>query len=301
MSKFEQISAHIWIMHAEHETDRPILAAIVGERRTLLMDAGNSPAHAGLFREALKRRGVKLPDLMVLTHWHWDHTFGMSAWGVPAIAHSGTVKTLRDLARYHWSDETMKTLVQQEMLSAATVKDMKEEYGVESERSIEIIEPDVQFEDRIRIDLGGISCEIQHVGGDHSEDSCYVYVREDKVLFLGDALGPSVYGGPRSYTSAGFLSLMDRLHEYEGVQIFVESHGVPVSRDAFLADIGEWEQLARLVALHGDDRERITEEMAVHLSVAELPETFAEAIGWFMVGVERGRTLGLRAAGGDGT
>lgn len=41
--KFQELSPHILIMHAEHDTDRPILAAVSGSRRTLLMDAGNSP------------------------------------------------------------------------------------------------------------------------------------------------------------------------------------------------------------------------------------------------------------------
>lgn len=297
MSKFEQISTHIWIMHAEHETDRPILAAIVGKRRTLLMDAGNSPAHAGLFREGLMEQGVRLPELMVLTHWHWDHTFGMSEWKIPSIAHVGTAAVLSDLAHLDWSDDTLKALVSQEVLSVATVKDIKEEYGAEAERSIKIIQPDVGFEDRITIDLGGVTCEVQHVGGDHSSDSCYVYVPEDNVLFLGDALGPSVYGGPRQYTSASFLKLMERMHGYEDAQIYVESHGVPSDRDAFLADIGEWEQLARLVELHQDDRERIVQDMAAYLSLAELPETFVQAIDWFMIGMKRDRSHQVEAAG----
>ncbi|WP_306299211.1 MBL fold metallo-hydrolase [Brevibacillus brevis] len=46
--------------------------------RDFLIDAGNSPAHAALFRKSLQRLGARLPDLLILTHWHWDHTFGMS-------------------------------------------------------------------------------------------------------------------------------------------------------------------------------------------------------------------------------
>jgi hypothetical protein len=35
MSRIEQMSEHIWIMPAVHETDRPKVAAIVGTKRKL--------------------------------------------------------------------------------------------------------------------------------------------------------------------------------------------------------------------------------------------------------------------------
>lgn len=177
------------------------------------MDSGNSPAHAAQFREELTRHGVRQPDLLVLTHWHWDHTFGMSEWGLPSIAHYETAAVLRKLTGLIWSDETLEQLIQEGLANDHTVKDLKNEYG--AERFIRVIEPDVRFTDRLIVDLGGTTCEIEHVGGDHSCDSCILYVKEDKALFLGDALGPAIYGGPRHYTSKSFLRLMDWVYQYE--------------------------------------------------------------------------------------
>jgi glyoxylase-like metal-dependent hydrolase (beta-lactamase superfamily II) len=42
------------------------------------------------------------------------------------------------------------------------------------------------FEDEVQIDLGGITCIIKHVGGDHADDSVVIYIKEEKILFLGD-------------------------------------------------------------------------------------------------------------------
>ena len=42
-------------------------------------DAGHSKAHTELFYELLKKENLSLPSITVLTHWHWDHTFGMHA------------------------------------------------------------------------------------------------------------------------------------------------------------------------------------------------------------------------------
>ncbi|MFC5468144.1 MBL fold metallo-hydrolase [Cohnella suwonensis] len=263
--------------------DRPILAAIVGSKRTLLMDAGNSPAHAMLFREGLAKQGVRPPDLLVLTHWHWDHSFGMSEWGIPSIAHTETAQALRKLKGLDGSDDTLESLVKKEIISDSSVAHIKLEYG--ADRRIQVIEPDIVFESRLSIDLGGVVCDIEHVGGDHAEDSCLLYVREDRTLFLGDALGPSVYGGPRSYTSANFLRLIRRMYEYDA-EIYVESHGEPVDKEAFRLDIRDWEHLARLVERFGSDREQIAREMAAYLRATALPLDFVQAIEWFMVGLE---------------
>lgn len=44
------------------ETDRPILGMVAGNERTLMIDAGNSEAHANLFIDALKEQGVEEPS-----------------------------------------------------------------------------------------------------------------------------------------------------------------------------------------------------------------------------------------------
>ncbi len=279
--KFEQISPHILIMHAEHATDRPVLAAITGERRTLLMDAGASPAHAGQFREELERRGCRLPDMLVLTHWHWDHSFGMSGWDIPAVAHEETAEALAALSGRGWSEEEMAELVQAGTISEASVQHIRLEYG--DSGTVAIRQPDIIFTGRITFDLGGVTCELIHVGGDHSADSCVLYVQEDKVLFLGDALGPSVYGGPYKYSSTGFLRLLEMAYGF-GAEWYVESHGVPMNDQDFRADLVPWERLARVVDVFGHNRERVVLEMKEYLKLEELPGDLLKGVDYFMAG-----------------
>ncbi|AIQ71484.1 hydrolase glyoxylase [Paenibacillus graminis] len=269
------------IMHAEHETDRPVLAAITGERRTLLMDAGNSPGHAELFRQELAKRGIKPPELLVLTHWHWDHSFGLSAWQAPVIAHEGTAEALAGLSGRSWSDEDLAELVLAGILSEESVQHIRLEYG--ESREITVMKPDIVFSSNIAIDLGGVTCELSHVGGDHSADSCFLYIREDNVLFLGDALGPSIYGGPRRYSSTGFLKLLGLAYGYNA-QWYVESHGVPMSLAEFRADLAPWERLARIVDVFGHNRERVVLELKDYLQLEELPADLLQGVEYFMAG-----------------
>ena len=63
-------------------------------------------------------------------------------------------------------------------------KAIKEEY--QDHRDIQVVLPNVTFDRRMEIDLGGVTCVVQHVGGDHAADSVIVYVKGEKILFLGD-------------------------------------------------------------------------------------------------------------------
>ncbi|WP_342437531.1 MBL fold metallo-hydrolase [Paenibacillus sp. FSL L8-0436] len=282
--KFEQLSRHILIMHPEHDTDRPVLAAITGERRTLLMDAGNSPAHAALFREELARRGCRQPDLLVLTHWHWDHTFGLSSWKSPAIAHEETAKVLESLTGLNWGEEGLEKLVKSGTISEESAEHIRLEYG--EAREVTVVKPDIVFTGSLTLDLGGVVCEVVHVGGDHSPDSCVLYVKEDKVLFLGDALGPAVYGGPRQYSSTGFLRLLDIAYRYDA-DWYVESHGLPMTRQEFREDLAPWERLARIVDVFGHNRERVVLELKTYLQLEELPGDLLQGVEYFMAGAKR--------------
>lgn len=288
MSEFERISEHIYVMHAEQETDRPLLAAVAGSSRTLLIDGGNSPAHAAAFRDYLAREGVRSPDVMVLTHHHWDHSFGLSEWSLPAIAQRQTSEILRGFAALQWNEETLGRLIGEGVMSERTRTDMRAEYEGDLGR-IRVEEPNIVFERFIDVHLGGLTCEIRYVGGDHSADSCVVYVKEEGTLFLGNALAPSVYGGPMKYTTGKFLALLDTVFAY-GADVLVESHGRPVSREAFYEDVRRYELLARQVLRHGPDRSAVERDLRAELGMGgdqPLPQDLAEAVGYFMHGLEK--------------
>ncbi|WP_018884551.1 MBL fold metallo-hydrolase [Paenibacillus massiliensis] len=280
--QFEQLTPHIIIMHAEHETDRPILAAITGSRRTLLLDAGNSLEHANAFKAELERRGIREPDILVLTHWHWDHSFGMHAWDIPAIAHTRTSEMLTRLADLTWSESTLETLIADGTINDESASHIRLEY--DDPAQVRVIAPDIHFSERLKLELGDVTCELVHVGGDHSEDSCFLHVLEDNVLFLGDALAPAIYGGPRRYRSTEFLRLLGLAYAYDA-SWYVESHGRPMSNSDFRADLAPWEQLAHTVDLIGGDRDKLLQELTASLRLQELPPDLIESVDYFIAGL----------------
>ena len=69
--------------------DRPSLCAVVGDLRTVMLDAGSSAPHAAI-PGRLFARAARAPTAVVYTHSHWDHVLGGAEVGGLVIAHALT-------------------------------------------------------------------------------------------------------------------------------------------------------------------------------------------------------------------
>jgi len=251
----EKITSNILFMPAEEKTDRPVLGAVSGAEKSFIIDSGNSPAHARQFIKKLSASRVPPPRLMGITHWHWDHTFGMSAWDIPIIAHTDTRKSLEALMEYSWDDGSLDKRVKQGLEIEFCAEMIKKEFAWDRGQ-IKVEVPEIIFPDRLTIDLGGITCLIEKVGGDHDSGSTVFYIPEDRVLFLGDCLGPDLYAPQYYYSIGKFLGLLEKIRGY-GAQIYVGSHGDPESSEGLEKEMEEWEEIARIVEKRGKDWEGI--------------------------------------------
>jgi glyoxylase-like metal-dependent hydrolase (beta-lactamase superfamily II) len=180
-----KISEHVYWM-PPGPPDRPSLCAVVGERRTLMLDAGSSATHTREFLDALAAEGAALPSLVVYTHSHWDHVLGGAELGVHVIAHASTAAELVELAARDWTDEGLDRRVAAGLSSPQHAEHVKEE--MPAPRTVEVAQADVVFHDALDIELGGVTVRVRHVGGDHCAESSVMLVEPDRVLFLGDCL-----------------------------------------------------------------------------------------------------------------
>ncbi|MBN8637325.1 MAG: MBL fold metallo-hydrolase [Anaerolineae bacterium] len=253
--KLAQLTDHFYWL-APGPPDRPTLGAVVGERGTLLLDAGASAVHARLFLDALAAANLPAPLYVALTHWHWDHVFGAEALGLPVIAHALTAQQLATLATYAWDDAAMDARVQTGEETASSAENIKLE--LPAPRSVRIIQPTFTFTDSLKIDLGGVTCTLQHVGGEHATDSVVAYIEPDRVLFLGDCLYPVIYGAPTwQYTRQTVLPLLDKVSGFDA-QHYLEGHGAGlISQAEFARLTGQMRLVADLVVAHGADEAAI--------------------------------------------
>ena len=267
----KRVTEHVaWLPPAD--PDRPSLAAVVGTLQTLMLDIGASPAHTGLFLRELSAEGLPAPTLAVLSHWHWDHVFGMGALEVPILAHEETARQLEPLRGYDWSDEALDARVQTGEEAEMCARDIKLE--MPSPREVTLRAPDIVFEEGLELNLGGVTCHILHVGGDHAADSCIVHVEPDGLVFLGDCLYDSIYAPERYYTADKVFPLLDRVLALKA-EYYIAGHGDSVMTRAELEDWREQFQQAFSVASESETKE------------IEGDEDFDTLVQLFRVGLKR--------------
>ena len=175
--KLNRINDRIWVSSFEEDRDRPALGYIRGDKYSLAVDAGHSKEHVEEFYSLLKEAELPLPELTVMTHWHWDHTFGMFAINELSLAEKRTEEHLQKLMM-EWDDESEDRL-----------KAMDEHIALEyRDQSMQVVGADVVFGDEISLDLGGIKVQCLHTESPHTDDSVLILLPEERVLFFGDCI-----------------------------------------------------------------------------------------------------------------
>jgi glyoxylase-like metal-dependent hydrolase (beta-lactamase superfamily II) len=269
---FEEISAHVDRYTPDDRSDRPALGAIRGTRGTLVVDGGASVAHLGAFAAELAARGRPPVVGIVLTHWHWDHSFGSAAIDAPVIAHADTAAELAVQAAYDWSDDALDQRVRDGREIAFCAEFLRVELPDRSD--LEIVLPSETFTGRHTVDLGGVRADIVHVGGDHAADSCAIHVPGDDVLFLGDCLYQRLYAPEPLLTIAGVRALLDRVEPFP-VAVAVEGHNDETADAAgFASRLAELRRAADLVEVEG----------AGAAALVAGDEDMAELVGFLLVG-----------------
>ncbi|AYE53437.1 MBL fold metallo-hydrolase (plasmid) [Priestia megaterium NCT-2] len=280
MQKLQRISSRITYLPPYQETDRPILAAITGEERTLLIDAGNSSKHARLFLEQLKENHIK-GDWLVLTHGDWDHIFGMSEINMSIISHFKTHDKIKELQELSWEDQYLDQRVEEGTEIPFCSEAIKKELG--DCRDVFLPLPDITFDNRMTVNLGGVNCLIEHVGGDHAADSCIIYVLEEKVLFLGDCMYANLYSKNWSYTIEKTLQLIERIETYDAEVVFLSHHEKPLIREEFQSRLFFLKNTAFLTEKYKGNQEAIARDMSKSLE-RELNKEENEIITFFVNG-----------------
>ncbi|WP_312085224.1 MBL fold metallo-hydrolase [Exiguobacterium sp.] len=248
MQYFKQLTSRIWYQTPVSETDRPILAVVRGEKHQLMIDAGNSSAHAALFLEEMKKHNLGSPDLLALTHWHWDHIFGMKHLRLPSMATQQTITRMKEMQPYAWTDAALQERMDQGIEIPFCADAIKLEFG--TTRDIEVVLPTIGFTGQLEIDLGGVQCQLIEVENDHSPGSLLVYIPEERVVFLGDAMYADIFSSKWNYTverTKRLLATIDRLE----ADYYVWSHGEAMPKSEFEEEVNMLRRAIRVTEATG--------------------------------------------------
>ena len=221
-----RLTNRVWVYPYEEARDRPNLGYVRGDRLCLAVDAGHSDAHIAEFYRALESEGLPLPDVTVLTHWHWDHTFAMHRAHGLTLANARTDRHLRDF----------KNRVEREGVHVFLDlhESIRREYA--GGRPVVIVPADVTFSGGIGIDLGGCAVRAFEVETPHTDDGTFVQIPGEGVLFIGDANSGTFPTWERDAALAkklaGTISSLD-------AGILVEGHWTPTTKEDVINDLME--------------------------------------------------------------
>lgn len=209
----KKLSNRVHYMPHYSETDRPALGLICGDNFSVIVDAGNSPAHAKDFLNLVEKMDIAPVKFVVITHWHWDHIFGIKTMDLLTISHEETKKKIDYLKTLNWDDASLDARVETgeeiEFCSDMIKREMP------TREHLELQLPDITFDHKVEMDLGGVTCVVEHVGGVHAHDSSIIYIPYEKIMFLADCVYQDFYSGEWSYNLDELHKLLEKIKKYD--------------------------------------------------------------------------------------
>jgi glyoxylase-like metal-dependent hydrolase (beta-lactamase superfamily II) len=264
----QPVTDYAYYLPAVVTTDRPILGVVHGTRYTLLIDGGNSLAHARVLQDALAAAHLPAPDFVTLSHSHWDHIFGAAAWEAPLLAEARIAANLQAQHALEWHDEALEARVK-DGTEIPFCRDMIRAELPDNHRRVTIRTADVRFEDKLMLDLGEVSCELVHVGGEHAADSTVVYAyptdnRSGGVLFLGDCTYHNLYNrqAEGSYDIQALQRLLTHLAAFPASHYLASHHDAPQDSAAFRREMEFLSTIGRTVEAYGFDGDAVLEMLS---------------------------------------
>ena len=224
--ELNRLTERIWVYPFEEARDRPNLSYIRGDRWSLAVDAGHSADHVREFYRALEEAGLPLPSLTVLTHWHWDHTFGMHAVHGLCLANEQTNRYLEDFRGRLEKEGTAFFLEMHETI--------RREYA--DGKPVTVVPADLVFRGEMTIDAGNCPVRVFQAEAPHTDDSTLVWLPEEKFLILGDS---TCYTFPDRKMDQALADKLAATIQELGPETCLPGHWTPLSADIVVQDLAD--------------------------------------------------------------
>ncbi len=232
--KLVRISDRIWYSEYDEERDRPCLGYVRGSSWSLAVDAGHSGRHVEEFYSALEREKLPLPSITVITHWHWDHAFGMHSVSGLSAANVRTDSYLRHFTK-KLEDEGEEAFFS---LDPSIRREYSEAPGSDRTLPVIIKPADITFDGEMTLRMGDISAKLITSISPHTDDSTLVYIPEERFLFVGDSICGRFPTWDKDPEKAGILA---RTIEQVDVDLCLGGHWPVMNKHVLIDFLNSWE------------------------------------------------------------
>ncbi|MGJ3238169.1 MAG: MBL fold metallo-hydrolase [Anaerolineae bacterium] len=232
-------SVYIFPRDETPNTIQPNIGVIRHGDQTILIDSGNSPRHARQIIGAINSHLLPPISTIILTHHHWDHSFGAASFNPDVIiAHERCAHHLAEYAQQDWNASALREAITENPRLELSNNAMID--AISDWREFRIVQPDLTFANQLSLHLDGMVIELEHVGGRHADDSVVVRLPEQGVMFLGDSYYPEPYHLRAEGDEDLELDMLDHFLA-DNYAVYVDGHGAPRNYEEFAKMIA-WER-----------------------------------------------------------
>lgn len=235
--RLKQLTEHTWYLphNPDHNAVQSSIGVITTQQESVLIDAGNSPRLARNLQTELVKYHLPPVSRIIYTHHHWDHISGACEFDVPVTAHRFCKDILEDESRKPWGFEYLSEEIKRE--PKLTVSYNARAKAIQDWATFRIVVPEEVFEGKKEIHVDRLTIELEHVGGEHAEDSIIAKIPQDGVMFIGDCYYPPPLH-LRKTDSAPSLDMLRRLQN-DTYKLYVEGHDKPFTQTELLEILKE--------------------------------------------------------------
>ncbi|MFW9925970.1 MAG: MBL fold metallo-hydrolase, partial [Candidatus Thorarchaeota archaeon] len=212
--------------------------------KLVFIDAGRKAKAVRNFRSKMEERFGKQTSMVLLTHTHQDHYFGIEAFkDVPIITTYPGLKAVADNLGESWSHEgRIKTIEEVKGFFREKNEPLPERFkGWDQELlATKLVSPTFGVKDEIKLESSN-GCLFYRTIGGHSECSAYLYYEPENILITGDNL-VAEHAGNSACMLAGFdvqgIEILQKFEDYNA-NILIPGHG-PVVDTNYVRKSRKW-------------------------------------------------------------
>lgn len=172
-NKTVKVSEHVYVIPDGRVNLVPNIGIIVGNRATLVVDAGMGPRNGQVVLRELAKVSKNSDLYFTTTHFHPEHVTGVQAF--PA-----NTKIIRSEVQEQELKQKQPEFISNFSKRTPEIKALLQD--------VKPRPPDILFDREVKIDLGGVTASVFLVGPGHTRGDTAIYVEEDKVIFTGDVV-----------------------------------------------------------------------------------------------------------------
>lgn len=211
--------------------DEPNLVYFYGKNKALLVDSGINENIALEVKEYLKSNKLRLPDYLIITHYHWDHSFGIAYFDSISYGSSYTNERLKEFKDI---DFTKDNYISDNLINEFSALHLALAYPNLNDIKIKLC--DEVINEEITFDLGGVKAKAIPITSSHTPGSIVVACSD--VIAIGDSDCGYIVG-KEFFEDYPKLQLF--LNEFKNIDgnIVINGHSNPIGKEEFISEIIE--------------------------------------------------------------